>query len=279
MQNGQMHRYCVHHQQKGFEWVTRRTTRTRWLMLIIIVVMITLWLPTPYVIIEPGDAFHVEPMVDIAAHQPLSSGHLMMTTVRMSYANGSGLLRAFFDRQAHVFLKSSVLQGQTPQQYSDKQQRYMHASQNDAIQAAYNKAGIRYTIVPNENDMLLIQPESQDQFVHITAGEIGGPSAGLVFALEIYNRLTAEDLTKGYSIAGTGEIDPKGRVGAIGGIEYKVVAADRAGADIFFVPQLNWEVAIRQAERIHTDMRIIAVTSMDDVLQYMDQLPVKHSGD
>lgn len=74
-----------------------------------------------------------------------------------------------------------------------------------------------------------------DPTVKVKTDEIGGPSAGLMFSLEIYNQLTSEDLTKGYQIAGTGTIDEKGAVGPIGGIEQKIVAADKAGAEIFLL--------------------------------------------
>ena len=72
--------------------------------------------------------------------------------------------------------------------------------------------------------------------LHFDTNNIGGPSAGLMFTLEIYNQLTKEDLTKGYKIAGTGEIFEDGSVGAVGGVEQKIVAAHRANADIFFAP-------------------------------------------
>ena len=75
-----------------------------------------------------------------------------------------------------------------------------------------------------------------DPKVKIKTESIGGPSAGLMFSLEIYNQLTKNDLTKGHSIAGTGTIDPDGTVGRIGGIDKKVVAADNEGAEIFFAP-------------------------------------------
>lgn len=69
--------------------------------------------------------------------------------------------------------------------------------------------------------------------VKINTEQIGGPSAGLMFSLEIYNQLVEEDITKGYRIAGTGMISSDGTVGPIGGIEQKIVAADREGAEIF----------------------------------------------
>lgn len=72
--------------------------------------------------------------------------------------------------------------------------------------------------------------------VKVDIENIGGPSAGLMMSLEIYNQLTKEDETHGYAIAGTGTIDADGTVGPIGGIDQKVVAADKAGKDIFFAP-------------------------------------------
>ncbi|MBC2933958.1 PDZ domain-containing protein [Nocardioides sp. zg-1228] len=68
---------------------------------------------------------------------------------------------------------------------------------------------------------------------------IGGPSAGLMMALAIYDTLTPGSLTGGAEIAGTGTITPTGEVGPIGGIQQKIAAARDAGADLFFVPAAN----------------------------------------
>ena len=78
--------------------------------------------------------------------------------------------------------------------------------------------------------------------------DIGGPSAGLMFSLAIYDTLTPGSLTDGQIIAGTGEIAPNGRVGAIGGIQQKVVAARDSGAELFLVPggQLRGRAGRRQ---------------------------------
>jgi len=70
-------------------------------------------------------------------------------------------------------------------------------------------------------------------------GDIGGPSAGMMFALGIIDKLTPLNLTGGKVIAGTGEITDGGQVEAIGGIQQKMVAARDAGATIFLAPASN----------------------------------------
>ncbi|MFS0672331.1 SepM family pheromone-processing serine protease [Ornithinibacillus sp. 179-J 7C1 HS] len=114
--------------------------------------------------------------------------------------------------------------------------------------------------------------------INFASGNIGGPSAGLMFSLEIYDQLTAGDLTKGHQIAGTGEVDYEGNVGRIGGIDKKIVAADREGIEVFFAPNeggrggdSNYEVAKKKAEEIGTDMIIVPVDTFEDALRYLKE--------
>lgn len=126
--------------------------------------------------------------------------------------------------------------------------------------------------------------------VKVNAEDIGGPSAGLMFTLEILNQLLDEDLTKGYAIAGTGEMNEDGTVGRIGGVEKKIVAADKDQMDIFFAPDdeitdymkkrkpsvmSNYEAAVKTAEKIGSNMEIVPVKTIDDALEYLEQLPEK----
>lgn len=104
---------------------------------------------------------------------------------------------------------------------------------------------------------------------------VGGPSAGLMFTMEIYSQLTPGDLTKGYRIAGTGAIDPEGIVGPIGGVKHKIVAADGEKAEIFFVPAKNYEEAKAKADKIGTAMKLVPVSTLTEALDYLKSLPVK----
>jgi PDZ domain-containing secreted protein/Zn-dependent protease/CBS domain-containing protein len=73
--------------------------------------------------------------------------------------------------------------------------------------------------------------------------EIGGPSAGITYALAVYDLLVEDDIADGRDIASTGEIDLEGRVGPVGGVEEKAIAAERAGAELFLVPEEEVEQA------------------------------------
>ncbi|MBM7572267.1 SepM family pheromone-processing serine protease [Aquibacillus albus] len=143
--------------------------------------------------------------------------------------------------------------------------------QLEAFPNQEEKVGMGIQLVTNRD--VKVDPE-----LEFISGNIGGPSAGLMFALEIYDQLTEEDITKGYQIAGTGEISYEGEVGRIGGIDKKVIAADEEGCDIFFAPNesgsknSNYQVALETAKEIETDMEIVAVDTFSDAIEYLKQL-------
>ena len=92
--------------------------------------------------------------------------------------------------------------------------------------------------------------------------KIGGPSAGLVFALAIYDKLSPGELLAGQHVAGTGTIDPTGTVGGIGGIQEKIAGAERAGATTFLVPAPN----CGDLAGVRTSMRLVRVTTLSDAI-------------
>ncbi|RAY13328.1 PDZ/DHR/GLGF domain-containing protein [Actinomadura craniellae] len=103
--------------------------------------------------------------------------------------------------------------------------------------------------------------------VQISVGDVGGPSAGLMFSLAIVDKLTPGSMTGGRFIAGTGTITPSGRVGPIGGIQQKMIAARRAGATVFLTPKDNCDEALPARpdglRLIRADTLHSAVTSLD----------------
>lgn len=126
-----------------------------------------------------------------------------------------------------------------------------------------------------------------DTEVTINSGSIGGPSAGLMFTLEIYEQLTHQNIRKGKKIAGTGTINSAGEVGRIGGIDKKVASADEAGMNIFFAPddtiseevkkenpdiKTNYEEAKAAAKKLNTSMKIVPVKTVQDALEYLENM-------
>jgi len=105
--------------------------------------------------------------------------------------------------------------------------------------------------------------------VKVSLQDVGGPSAGLMFALAIVDELTPGAMVAGEHIAGTGEIDEKGNVSPIGGISFKVVAAREAGATVFLTPAQNCAEA---AAADPSGLKLVKVTSLDSALVALDDL-------
>lgn len=82
-------------------------------------------------------------------------------------------------------------------------------------------------------------PADPNTNIAYNVGTIGGPSAGLMLTLSVIDQMTPGNLTHGKFVAGTGTIEPSGKVGPIGGIEHKIKAARDAGATVFLVPADN----------------------------------------
>lgn len=318
-----------------------------------VLVYVVVYMPTPYLVNQPGTAEEIKPMVTIAGGDSEERGSFMLTTVSVSYANLALLITAQFRPHAEIVRKEP---DRNDEEYQTQQKYYMSTSQSSAMMSAYRQAGIKYEVVPeyvfivgfsdtitpkgdfHPGDILKeinnkpigkfedlstylkemapgdqvelkyerngkaavqqvelvkiseeagiiraglgvtvgevrkIQPESGDKEVHFADTRIGGPSAGLMFTLEIYNQLTPGDLSKGYRIAGTGTMSEDGTVGPIGGVQFKIVASDRRDADIFFVPEGNYKEAKAKADEIKSEMKLVPVQSLQDALDYLDEL-------
>jgi Lon-like protease len=105
--------------------------------------------------------------------------------------------------------------------------------------------------------------------VKISVGDIGGPSAGMMFALGIIDKLTKMDLTAGRFIAGTGEIEPNGKVDPIGGIQQKMVGARNAGATIFLTPAAN---CANTKGAVPAGLRLVKVSTLNQAVTYLEAL-------
>lgn len=99
-----------------------------------------------------------------------------------------------------------------------------------------------------------------------------GPSGGLMMTLMVYNAITNQDLTHGKQIVGTGTISLDGSVGEIGGVKYKVIGAVKEGAEIFLVPEGNYEEAMKVKKEKGYDIEIVKVKTFTDAVNYLENL-------
>lgn len=339
----------------------------------IVIVYLLFFVRLPFFVFMPGTAEEIKPMVTVPKGSDEEKGTLMLTTVRVADANVVNYIVGMLHPYEEIQPKASVLrQGESEQEYTQRQEYVMLTSQSSAMQAAYSHAKVPFHIshegvmvlqtlpglsgekvlkpgdillkagdkevkvaqdlldalkgkkagesiaityarkkveqqaeltlgaLPKQEgeqgepragigvvpaDMQSVKADQADQQVSIKAGEIGGPSAGLMFSLEIFNQLVPEDITKGYRIAGTGTIETDGTVGPIGGIQHKIIAADREKADYFFAPKdvtypdgtkvLNYSDAVERANQIKTKMKVVEIGTMDDALKFLAALPPK----
>ena len=105
--------------------------------------------------------------------------------------------------------------------------------------------------------------------VDIDSRNIGGPSAGVTYALALIDLLTEEDLSKGHRIASTGTIALDETVGAIGGVKQKVYAAIAIGAEYVLVPADNYPDALDAA---NGDIEIVSIATLEDALAFLREL-------
>ena len=117
---------------------------------------------------------------------------------------------------------------------------------------------------------IVVQDQYQFPFtVTIQIGQIGGPSAGTMFALGIIDKISTENLTGGKFIAGTGEISANGVVSPIGGIQQKMIAARDAGATVFLAPAGNCSDT-RGA--VPAGLRVVKISTLSGAVSALDNI-------
>ncbi|HVF14480.1 MAG TPA: PDZ domain-containing protein [Acidimicrobiales bacterium] len=105
--------------------------------------------------------------------------------------------------------------------------------------------------------------------ITIDSGKVVGPSAGLAYALVLLDVLTPGELTGGVAVAATGDLQPDGTVGPIGGVAQKTVTVRRSGAKVFLVPRANLDEALSRAGN---GLQVLGVDSFDDALRVLGGL-------
>lgn len=225
--------------------------------------------PLPYAVAQPGLTADVlgdyrgRPVISIkGAPTRETEGRLRMTTILATGPSAdvdfADVLDGWIRSDRAVLPRDSVYPaGQSDKEIQKHNTDEMVKSQNSAVDAALGQLGRK--------------PDSVDVTLHLA--DVGGPSAGLLFALGIVDMLDGDgsggDLTGGRDIAGTGTISATGDVGAVGGVSLKTQAAGRDGATVFLVPEA--ECADAQAELPH-GMRLIPVKTLKGAMSALKAL-------
>ncbi|MFB9903447.1 YlbL family protein [Allokutzneria oryzae] len=218
-------------------------------------------LVVPYVALGPGEIRDTlgtvdgKPVIDVAGAQTYpTSGRLFMPTV--SVTDELTLLDAaqmwLSPRFALAPREQIFPADKTFQQVQQENAQAFTGSQSVAEAAART----------------YLKPQSPIR-VTVNIKDIGGPSAGLVFALTIVDKLTPGDLLHGMSVAGTGEISQDGKVGSIGGIRMKMIAAKEVGATVFLSPADNCKEA---TQTVPDGLRLVRVSTLTEAVDALTAL-------
>lgn len=225
--------------------------------------------PLPFTLAQPGTTADVlgddqgTPVISIEGTPTRATkGELRMTTIVATGPKtdvGIGdVVDSWFRTDRAVLPRDSVYPtGGSEKEIEKHNLDDMAESQDAAVDAALN--------------YLDRKPGSVDVTLHLA--DIGGPSAGLFFALGIVDKLDGDgsggDLTGGRTIAGTGTIDADGTVGAVGGVSLKTQAARRDGATVFLVPKAECSEAESELPK---GLRLIPVTTLKDAVNSLRAL-------
>ncbi|MBI3430106.1 MAG: hypothetical protein HY050_08665 [Actinobacteria bacterium] len=233
----------------------------------------SLLLPLPYAVLQPGAGQDVlGSVIKISdAKTYKSSGKLLLTTIYVTSPSsplfGVDVLRSWIEGEAIVMPREVLYPpNKSSREINASNTKEMVDSQQAASVAALTYLGYK---VPSQASM----DKSGKQVttyrlplrVSITLKETGGPSGGLVFALGIVEKLTPEDFLAGRTVAGTGTIDGAGVIGAIGGIDEKIVAAKRAGATVFLAPAEN----CTDVTRVPPGIEVYSVSTLKEAISVL----------
>jgi PDZ domain-containing protein len=248
-----------------------RFSRTPLLVRVLFFIVIALPLATPvnFVVIQPGEGLPLFPKVlklkksyeeKIVTYKPDGQMYLLSIWVSNPDAKvlGAEIVQCWARSDCTVLPRSVVYKkGTDTKTEVAKSTAEMKVSQNSAITATKELLKKRYP----EIDISQLSNRSFD----VSLKNTGGPSGGLIFALGLAELVTPENLLQGRKIAATGTISVSGKVGPIGGITEKIIAAKKVGATMLFASRDN-------CDDLPTDVSgisVIAVSTLEEALNHL----------
>ncbi len=226
--------------------------------------------PLPYVVLTPGHAQDVLAKIITPSKKSAVSptfypadGKIFLLSILITnpsaYVTGAELIYSWMRSDYSVMPRSFFYKDGRSADVEEKLAKTeMVDSQLSAKVAALSYLAKNYP----QLDTAKIAPSDID----ISLAKTGGPSGGLAFAVGIVELLTPGNILKGRVVASTGTIDEKGMVGSIGGIAEKILAAKKAGATLFLVPENNCEDLAPGIAKIPEGIKIAAVSSLEEAI-------------
>ena len=227
----------------------------------VILAVVTMMLPSAYTVEGPGPTQDVlgsssgSDVISISgAETHKDSGKLLLVTVNAAGVPGypvtnAQALAAWLDPKQTVMPQEVVFPvGQTSEEYAEESSQEMDSSQSSATNAALSYLKGKGMDVSGVK-------------VSMHVDDIGGPSAGMMYTLGLIDKVTGEQLSGGKTIAGTGTMNAKGKVGAIGGIRLKMIGAKRDGATWFLAPESNCSDVVGHVPQ---GLHVVKVGTLDE---------------
>lgn len=195
--------------------------------------------PLPYAIVLPGQAQNIfNKLITIKNQKSYpANGRIDLMSIRVtnpdSWIIGPEIIYSWIKADEAVYPRSAIYPPGTTQKSEDKKAKAdMVNSQDNAKTAALSFLRLHPEYGVTVNDLHI-------KNISFDVKKTGGPSGGMIFAIGVIELLTQKDLLQGRHIAGTGTITTDGKVGPIGGINQKILAAHKAGATLFIAPAGN----------------------------------------
>jgi PDZ domain-containing protein len=239
-------------------------------LLFLITVVVPLAVPLNFVLIQPGEGSALFPKVLQVKQSPLPTykvnGQLYLLSIYVTNPDakvlGYQVLQCWALAECVVMPRSVMYQEDTDTKAEIKKGKAeMKKSQSTALSAAQKLFATQYPAIKLN--------EVSDSSLKVSLKNTGGPSGGLIFALAITDLFTPEDMVQGRKIAASGTISAAGKIGPIGGIAEKIIAAKKAGATLLFASRENCDELPTHVSGI----TVVAVSRLRDAVTYL-QKPV-----
>ena len=231
--------------------------------------------PLPFVVLMPGNAQNVLDQkaevktITLSKSAPTSlkiypsDGNLYLLSILITnpsaYVTGVELLYSWMKSEYAVMPRSLFYKdGRSAEAEKAIAKSEMVDSQVVAKSVALEYLKENYP----QSSAVAIKPSD----LEISLAKTGGPSGGLAFAIGIIELLTRENILQGKSVAVTGTIDGAGKVGSIGGVAEKILAAKKAGATLILVPEANCKDLAPNLATIPSGIKVAAVSSLKEAM-------------